>query len=129
VSALVIAHSCALSHRVAIVLRRAGLDVTDVATRADALAMAAKRTFDLVVLDFQLPEGGTKTCAALARFVPKDRFLLLTGLSCSRRDQAFLIGFEGRVLVKPFCNESLRAAAILIGYRLSLVGVRGASAS
>jgi CheY-like chemotaxis protein len=129
VSALVIAHSCALSQRLALVLRRAGLDVTEVSTQADALAIAASRSFDLVVLDFQLPEGGTRTCAALASFVPEDRFILLTRMSRSRRDQAFLMGFEGRVLLKPFCNENLRAAAILIGYRLSLVSRGAASAS
>jgi DNA-binding response OmpR family regulator len=128
VSALVIAPSSALSHRVALILRRGGLDVTEVATCADALVMAADRSFDLVVLDLQLPEGGTKTCAALAGFVPKDRFILLTRMSSNRRDQAFLMGFEGRVLVKPFDNENLRGAAIHIAYRLSLVN-RGAGAS
>jgi DNA-binding response OmpR family regulator len=129
VSALVIAHASALSHRVALVLRRAGVDVTEVSTGADALAMAANRSFDVVVLDLQLPEGGTKTCDALASFVPKDRFILLTRRSRNRRDRAFLMRFAGRVLVKPFCNENLREAGIRIGYRLSLVSRVAASAS
>jgi hypothetical protein len=46
---------------------------------ADALALAANGGFDVVVLDFQLPDGGPRTCAALASFVPEDRMRTLKG--------------------------------------------------
>jgi DNA-binding response OmpR family regulator len=111
-NALVIDHSPAVSQRIALVLQRIGLDVKQVSTRAEALTIAANRAFDVVVLDLQLPEGGAQTCAALAGFVPIDRFIILTRLARSRRDRDFLMGFAGRVLVRPFCNENMREAVL-----------------
>lgn len=109
---LIVEDDPTIASLVGIVLREAGYQTFRVETAADALQIAETNAFDLVVLDWMLPDTpGVQICAALKersgrRFLP---ILMLTAKGeLSDRITALDAGADD-YLTKPFYIEELMA--------------------
>ncbi len=93
----------ALNNRMAAGLRRAGYNCDQAFTGEQALALAARKTFDLVLLDAALP--GVNGTELLGKLPPDQPVLLVTGQADADHD----------CLVRPFTDGDLltRTAEVL----------------
>jgi len=86
-----------------------GIEAEWATTGADALRIAASKSFDLAVLDLKMPEtGGIKLKEKLQEKWPKMRFIFLTGYGSETEFQAIACqAGEEFCLVKPVDIEVL----------------------
>jgi two-component system sensor histidine kinase/response regulator len=94
-------------------LERLGMNVAAVATLAEVKAALAHATFDLVITDFNLPDGSG---ACVAKHVAKNQIhcVLLSGSTCSEQENDLFF----RRLVKPVDDKTLRATLSEIATQL-----------
>jgi DNA-binding response OmpR family regulator len=90
------------------VIQHDGSDVTSVMTIADAREHLKAATFDLIILDWGLPDGdGISLCTALRDQGHTASILMLTGRSSvSEKEQGFTAGADD-YLTKPFHLKEL----------------------
>jgi CheY-like chemotaxis protein len=77
---------------------------------AEALALTAQRSYDLVLLDLTLPDmDGSEVYARLVEVAPglASRVIILTGGAVSVSARSFLARTSCPVVLKPFDLESL----------------------
>jgi DNA-binding response OmpR family regulator len=107
-SALVVDDDSTVGDVVGAYLERAGFEVRRAADGATALALAATRTPDVVVLDLMLPGiGGLEVCRRLRRDHPRVPVVMLTALGEeSDRILGLEVGADDYV-TKPFSPREL----------------------
>ncbi len=85
--------------------------VTAVANGADALALAEKETFDLVILDYLMPiMKGDKLAVALKRLFPNLPILMITADAEKVEMSSDKPAAVDLLMAKPFQMEELRQA-------------------
>ena len=96
---------------IAIYLRDAGFEVTEVATGEEGLQVAQREPFDIVLIDLILPHyGGFRLCQKLKAAQSPPRVVITTGDdSAQSRELAKESNADG-FLAKPFTRDELLAA-------------------
>lgn len=102
-SVLHVEDDAAIQRAIASILRRAGYEVTSVATAADAIAALGARRFDCVLSDFDLKAGGTGAEVLEVAELRATPFVFLT--SDDRADRYGVLRLD-----KPCSNDAIRAA-------------------
>jgi PAS domain S-box-containing protein len=103
------------------VLEREGVKVTAVGNGADALAAATRSTFDLVVLDLDLPDmTGLEVLERLRVVDPLIVVVMLTGAGAERERILGLVSGADDYVVKPFSARELAARVMAQGRRVGL---------
>ena len=87
---------------ISLLLRRAGYDVAEAASAAEALEMAASSRFDLYLLDHAFPDSsGVELCRRLRAAHPGAPILFYTGRAmAAEREEAMRAGAQ-EYMVKP----------------------------
>jgi PAS domain S-box-containing protein len=110
---LVVEDEPAVRNLVVRVLNRAGYKVAAAARPSEAILLMARESFDLVLSDISMPEGGGRQVLAdLAEHQPQTPTLLMTGYN-PHQDW-----MSGPILRKPFAPRELLqavAAALVVG--------------
>lgn len=77
-----------------------------------ALALVGKETFDLMIVDYRMPEmNGFEVFLQARGLQPRMAVMLLTGHGTADIvEEATAMGFDA-ILLKPFTRDQLRAAA------------------
>ena len=93
-------------------LTRLGYRVTVAATGEEAIALAAREPFDLVVLDMLMPPGigGRETCAAILRERPEQKVVIASGYAETADIRATLEMGAGEAVLKPYTVETFGRA-------------------
>ena len=103
------------------VLEREGVHVTDVGTGAEALDAAVRSSFDLVVLDLDLPDmSGLEVLARLRVVDPLIVVVMLTGAGGESDRVLGLVTGADDYVVKPFSVRELAARVMAQGRRVGL---------
>ena len=101
---------------VSLLLRRAGFEVAEAVTAAEALALAESDSFDLYVLDHSFPDSsGVELCRALRRLDARTPVLFFSGRALAHERAEALRAGADDYLVKPDdISEVVSYAARLI---------------
>jgi len=88
-------------------------DVISVATKADAVESCKKGSFDLIILDYYLPDGtGEELCKYIRIFDKRTPILFITGSEDFSETRSRLIGAQGMLKKgRPTFVSELRARA------------------
>ncbi|MBY0552467.1 MAG: response regulator transcription factor [Candidatus Obscuribacterales bacterium] len=109
---LLVEDDTAVANELTKVLRTGAYAVDHCATGADALSYISEYAYDLIVLDWELPDcEGPTLCARFRRSCPGVRILMLTGRSATKDRVSGLDAGADDYLTKPFSGEELRARA------------------
>lgn len=123
---LVVEDDVNVRHLLTLSLTRAGYEIEEAASVAEARARTVLRSFDIAILDRRLPDGdGLDLCVELRRDYPHAYLLMLTGESSG---EAKLEGFQRGAddyVTKPFQLEELiarvRAGARIVELQKALM--------
>jgi CheY-like chemotaxis protein len=92
-------------------------EIVSAPSKAAAFRLATYERFDLILLDYHLPDGtGLDVCRFIRGFDGQTPILFFTGTSSISEPQTSLIGAQGVVIKRGDFTEKLRSAV----YRLLL---------
>jgi len=93
-------------------LTRLGYRVTAAASGEEAVALAGRESFDLVVLDMVMTPGmgGRETCEALMRLRPDQRVIIASGYAETEDIRATLAMGAAEAVLKPYTIERFGTA-------------------
>lgn len=109
---LVVDDSASIRQMVVFTLKTAGFDVKDASDGDEALDIAKKQTFDLVITDVNMPNMDGITLCRELRALPAFKFtpiLMLTTESSTEKKQAGRAAGATGWIVKPFNPDQLLA--------------------
>lgn len=83
-------------------------EVTCVHNKADALHQTASSHFDLILLDYHLPDGtGFDICMFIRGFDKKTPIVFFTGTKQLSKSQVAKMGAQGLIIKGPNLNDDL----------------------
>lgn len=87
-------------------------EVNSVHSKAGGLRQAATQKFDLMLLDYYLPDGtGLELCLLIRAFDPHTPILVVTGTHSITHEQVLAVGGQG-VIRKEYLSYLLPVAAV-----------------
>jgi two-component system response regulator HydG len=106
-SILIIDDDLHVRHSMMLILQRTGYQVNAVSRAAEALVYLKTGKYDLIILDFRMPENGLDALSKIQRLYPSMAMLILTAQTLPKKVHE-LNGFEDTVLLmKPVTPECL----------------------
>ncbi len=89
-------------------LAESGLEMTCVVTGAEALEMASKRDFDLLLVDLQLPDGsGIEWAREIKKTKPTVPVILVTAQASAKNQTLEEGGVISEVILKPYTKDAV----------------------
>jgi two-component system response regulator ResD len=108
---LVVDDDLHLRRLIGIYLRDAGFEVREAATGEEALAIAQRESFDVVLVDLILPQfGGFRLCRKLKSLAAPPRVVITTGDDSQQSRDLANEASADAFLAKPFTRDELLAS-------------------